>query len=118
MTADYDAAVKDHVVDLLHVGGELVGLVEMVPEAGYLLIENVAVAPASQGQGYGRTLLAHAEHVAKSLGLGAMRLYTNQGFRENLQLYNHLGYEVEREEVLPHGVVVPMSKPLRAGNAL
>ena len=51
MTADYNAAVRNHLVDLLQVGEQLVGLVE-IPEVGYLLIENVAVAPASQGQGY------------------------------------------------------------------
>src|SRR5205085_4879369 len=52
MTADYNAAVRNHLVDLLQFGEQLVGLVEMIPEVGYLLIENVAVAPASQGQGY------------------------------------------------------------------
>jgi len=49
MTADYDAAVRDHLVDLLYDDGRLVGLIEMRPEADYLLIVNVAVAPTSQG---------------------------------------------------------------------
>ena len=68
MTADYHAAVQDHLVDLLHVDGSLAALIEMAPGADHLLVVNVAVAPACQGQGFGRVLLAHAEAVATSLG--------------------------------------------------
>ncbi|WP_206667609.1 hypothetical protein [Muricoccus nepalensis] len=45
MTADYDAAVRDHIVDLLEVDGELVALIEMRLEVDHLLIVNVAVLP-------------------------------------------------------------------------
>ena len=118
MTADYDAAVRDHLVDLLHDGGGLVGLIEMRPEADHLLIVNVAVAPTSQGQGFGRVLLAHAEQVARSLGHGEMRLYTNGRFTDNLRLYGRLGYRVDREEVHPQlGMAVYMSKHLPAHGA-
>lgn len=58
MTADYDAAVRDYLVDLLHVDGSLVALIEMAPGADHLLVVNVAVAPACQGQGFGPALLA------------------------------------------------------------
>jgi len=113
MTADYDAAVRDHLVDLLYDDGRLVGLIEMRPEADHLLIVNVAVAPTSQGQGFGRVLLAHAAEVAKSLGHGEMRLYTNGRFIDNLRLYGRLGYQVDREEVHPSlGMAVYMSKHL------
>lgn len=113
MTADYHAAVRDHLVDLLHVDGSLVALIEMAPGADHLLIVNVAVAPASQGRGFGRVLLAHAEAVATSLGLGEVRLYTNGRFTENLRLYGRLGYRVDREEAHPQlGVAVYMSKRL------
>jgi GNAT superfamily N-acetyltransferase len=115
MTADYDAAVRDHLVDLLHDDGRLVGLIEMYSEADHLLIVNVAVAPASQGRGFGRVLLAHAEEIAESLGHGETRLYTNGRFTDNLRLYGLLGYRVDREEVHPQlGVIVHMSKHLSA----
>lgn len=118
MTADYDAAVRDHLVDLLHDGTGLVGLIEMRPEADHLLIVNVAVAPTSQGQGLGRALLAHAEQVAKSLRHGEVRLYTNGRFTDNLRLYGRLGYQVDREEVHPQlGMAVYMSKHLPAHDA-
>lgn len=113
MTADYDVAVRDHLVDLLHDDGRLVGLIEMRSEADHLLIVNVAVAPTFQGQGFGRVLLAHAEKVAKSLGHGETRLYTNGSFTDNLRLYGRIGYQVDREEVHPQlGMAVYMSKRL------
>ena len=114
MTADYDVAVRDHIVDLLYVGGELAALIEMHPEAGHLLVVNVAVSPASQGRGYGRALLAHAEEFARSLGLGELRLYTSSRLTGNVKLYERVGYQVDRaEEPSAHlGVFVYMSKRL------
>jgi ribosomal protein S18 acetylase RimI-like enzyme len=115
MTADYDAALREHLIDLLHVGGEAVALIEMAPKPDHLLIVNVAVLPAHQGQGHGRALMAHAEEVARSLNLREVRLYTNALFAENLRLYNRLGYRVDREEQHPQfGVAVHMSKRLDA----
>lgn len=113
MTADYDAAVRDHLIDLLRVGGDTVGLIEMIPQPDHLLIENVAVAPAHQGRGHGRVLMAHAERVAASLGQALIRLYTNQRFAENIALYLRLGYAIDREETLPAGTVVHMAKRLQ-----
>ena len=86
----------------------------MRPEADHLLVVNVAVSPARQGRGYGRALLAHAEEVARSLGLGEMRLYTSARLTGNAKLYERAGYQVDREEeASPRlGVFVYMSKPL------
>lgn len=112
MTADYDAAVRDHLLDLLEPEGKLTALIEMRPEADHLLIVNVAVLPAHQGHGHGGTLLAHAEDLARSLGLEEVRLYTNGRFTENLKLYGRIGYRVDREETSHLGVTVYMSKPL------
>ena len=61
MTADYDAAVRAHRIDLLFSGGMLAGLVQTSREPDHLLIVSVAVLPACQGQGFGRRLLQHAE---------------------------------------------------------
>ncbi len=46
MTADYEAAVRDHVVDVLRLNGEMAALIEMEPEADHLLVVNVAVSPS------------------------------------------------------------------------
>ena len=114
MTADYDAAVRDHVVDMLRLGGKAAALIEMKTEPDHLLVVNVAVSPAYQGQGLGRALLAHAEEFALSLGLKELRLYTNIHLVENVELYKRVGYRVDREEeASPHlGVFVHMSKRL------
>lgn len=112
MVADYAHAVRNHLFDLLDVGGELAALVETIPKTDHLLIENVAVFPAFQGQGHGRALIAHAERLAVSLGYRETRLYTNQLFAENVRLYRKLGYRLDREEAFDGGVLVHMSKPL------
>jgi ribosomal protein S18 acetylase RimI-like enzyme len=111
MTADYGAAIRDHIIDLLRLDGDLAALIEMRPETDHLLIVNVAVSPAYQGRGLGRALLAHAEEFTRSLGLAEVRLYTNGRFTENLRLYQRVGYRVDREEVSPKlGVAIYMSK--------
>ena len=111
MQADYDEAVRNHRIDLLHVDGKLAALIETIDEPDHLLVENVAVAPAFQGRGLGRKLMAHAERLAASLGYREIRLYTNKLFAENVELYRGLGYRVDREETIPAGTVVHMSKP-------
>src|SRR5439155_18477340 len=60
MTADYMDAVRKHRFDLLYVEGKLAALIETIPKADHLLIENVAVSPPFQGRGLGRKLMAHA----------------------------------------------------------
>ncbi|BBK41451.1 hypothetical protein STVA_14710 [Allostella vacuolata] len=113
MRADYDAAVRHHRIDLLCLDGRPVALIEMIPEADHLLIENVAVAPDCQGRGLGRRLLAHAERVAAELGHAEMRLYTNKLFAANVELYRKVGYAIDREEPFMGGFTVYMRKRLK-----
>ncbi|THD75333.1 MAG: GNAT family N-acetyltransferase [Phenylobacterium sp.] len=112
MTADYEAAVRRHRFDLIHDEGVLVGLIETIEEPDQLLIENVAVAPAFQGRGLGRRLMAQAEAVAHAAGYDRIRLYTNQRFTDNIALYLRLGYGVDGETQVHGGVRVDMSKRL------
>lgn len=116
MTADYDRAVAEHLVDLWEVDGALAALIEMIPARDHLLIENIAVHPDRHGQGLGSRLLSHAEGVARSLGLDEMRLYTNGRMESNIALYARHGYrEDRREEAGPLGIAVYMSKRLSHG---
>jgi ribosomal protein S18 acetylase RimI-like enzyme len=114
MTADYERAVRRHRFDLLLNDGVLVALIETIDEGDELLIENVAVAPSFQRQGFGQMLLAHAERIARDIGKARIRLYTNQRFAENIRLYLRQGYTVDREEDVAFGVVVHMSKAVVA----
>ncbi|MDR3507918.1 MAG: GNAT family N-acetyltransferase [Caulobacteraceae bacterium] len=113
MGADYAHAVENHRIDLLYRDGVLAALIEMIPQPDHLLIENVAVSPDFQKRGLGRALMTHAEAVAAAMGLGLLRLYTNQRFEENVRLYQGLGYQIDSEEAFAGGVVVHMSKALR-----
>ncbi len=112
MTANYQTAVRLNRIDLAYDDSELAGLIETIDRSDHLLIENVAVAPERHGQGIGRTLMAHAEAIARAAGYRDVRLYTNRRFEANVQLYLRLGYAIDREETSELGVTVYMSKRL------
>lgn len=114
MKADYALAIRDHRIDLLCNGPEVMALIETIRRSQDLMIENVAVAPQFQKRGYGRRLLAHAETIATEGGLAEIRLYTNATFEANLHLYEALGYEVEREEPFLGDTTIYMLKRLPA----
>ncbi|WP_245524274.1 GNAT family N-acetyltransferase [Methylobacterium nonmethylotrophicum] len=98
MTADYALAVRLHRFDLLEQDGALVALIETIPRADHLWVENLAVAPAQQGQGLGRRMLRRAEDDARTLGHTTIKLGTNQAYASNVDFYRRAGYGVEREE--------------------
>ena len=110
MTVDYLVAVQAHQIDLLYQDGTMVALIEMVPEADHLWIENVAVAPGHQGKGLGRLLIAHAEAVARALGTPALRLLTNAALVTNLRFYESRGFAEYRREPFRGGTVVYFRK--------
>ncbi len=112
MLVDHDEAVRRHRIDLLHVDGELVGLIELVLEDDHLLIESVAVRTACQGRGIGRRLLAHAEAVAAAAGRPTVRLYTNKLMAENVRLYAGLGYHIDGEVAFSGGFRINMSRDI------
>ena len=97
MSADYDALVAAGQVSVATEDGTIVGALVLRPQPEALLVENVAVAPAAQGRGVGRSLMAFAEQRARELGLAKVTLYTNERMTENLRFYPALGYvEVDR----------------------
>ncbi|WP_304171796.1 N-acetyltransferase [Phenylobacterium aquaticum] len=110
MTVDYAQALKANRFDLLEDGARLMALIETAVVEDHLLVVNVAVGPEAQGLGLGQRLLAHAEGLARAAGLGELRLYTNQRFARNIEIYRRFGYEIDREETLPNGVTVHMRK--------
>lgn len=112
MKADYDRAVREHEIDLLYADGHLAALIEIVTNNDHLFIENVAVAPAHQGQGLGRYLLSHAEQKAKSAKLAKLCLLTSQAFEANIRLYESVGFHIDRTEPFMGGTTVYMSKAI------
>lgn len=64
----------------------------LVPESDHLLLDNIAVRPDCQGQGFGRVLIEFAEREAKRLGYTKLRLYTHEKMTENIDLYRRIGF--------------------------
>jgi ribosomal protein S18 acetylase RimI-like enzyme len=117
MTANYQKAVAEHIIDLHVVEGEVLGLLEVIPHPQYLLIENIAVLPSQQGKGIGQSLLHHAESLARSMPLPELRLYTNAAFTSNIEYYTRRGYSEFLREPFKAGVAVHMRKLLGCENS-
>lgn len=90
VTRDYSGPVSAG--DVWVVGEPLCGVICLEMGDDSLLIENVAVDPAAQGNGLGRRLLEFAEAQAAQRGLPRLTLYTHEVMTENLAIYRHLGY--------------------------
>jgi N-acetylglutamate synthase-like GNAT family acetyltransferase len=121
MTADYDQAVRRHLIDLYEEGGELHALIEMVVETGptpilarilggagphdaearHLLIENMAVRPDQQGKGIGDRLLRHAEALAASMNIREVQLFTRVAWVSNIAFYSKRGYQEYDRRTIP-----------------
>ncbi|HVE21353.1 MAG TPA: GNAT family N-acetyltransferase [Acidocella sp.] len=92
MNDDYAAAIARGFVYLIETDGALAGLVVLIAEPEALLLDNIAVAPAAQGQKIGRRLMEFAEETARQRGLVHLRLYTNELMTENIGWYTRLGF--------------------------
>ena len=113
MRDDYARRIGDGQVWVLEEEGKLIGLVMLRDGPEALLIPNVAVAPAAQGEGYGRRLIAFAETEARRRGYGEVRLFVNALMVENVAFYRHLGFvEIERIEEAGDQVYFCMAKPV------
>lgn len=92
MGADYEALIAAGAVWIVRADDRIAGVLVLRPQPPTLLLENVAVAPEQRGRGLGRALIAFAEEHARTSGLDAVTLYTNERMTENLCLYPALGY--------------------------
>jgi ribosomal protein S18 acetylase RimI-like enzyme len=97
---------------LLDPAGQPVGALLLMTRPDHLLIYSIAVLPEHQGRGYGRRLLALAEHEAQRQGHDLIRLYTNERFVENIDLYQRVGYHITCTEHILNSVAVHMAKAL------
>lgn len=77
--------------------GNGTAMMALRPVEGAMLLDILAVAPAAQGQGLGRLMVAQCETLARAAGLPAVELYTNAAMTGAQRLYAGLGYtEVAR----------------------
>lgn len=103
MVADFAAFIGRDVAVVIEEDGRLRGFMIAWPEADGYLIDNLAVDPAGQGRGLGRTLIEHAVSEARRFGLSALRLYTNIAMTENLAMYRRIGF-VETHRAIENGL--------------
>ncbi len=116
MLADYAEEIAHHQVWVAEAQGQILGGLVLVPQADYMLLDNIAVHPAHQGKGVGRALLDLADTEASAQGYRELRLYTHETMTENIALYTRLGWiETHRGEQAGYQRVF-MHKPLLSQN--
>jgi ribosomal protein S18 acetylase RimI-like enzyme len=93
MLDDYAARVAAGEVSVCVDEATIAGLIVLEPAPDHLLLDNIAVAPAQQGRGAGRMLLAFADAEAQRRGYRELRLYTHELMHENQALYKRLGWQ-------------------------
>jgi ribosomal protein S18 acetylase RimI-like enzyme len=103
MTQDYAEVVREWQVAVIERDGELAALIVIGPAEEGFLLDNIAVAPAHQGRGLGKVLLAFAEEEALRRGFDSIYLYAQEVMTENLSLYRSIGYE-EYARRVEHGL--------------
>ena len=75
MLDDYQMLITEGAVSVLEEDdGTIAAILVLLPEPDYLLLDNIAVRPDRQGQGFGRRLIAFAEAEARRLGHAELRL--------------------------------------------
>jgi GNAT superfamily N-acetyltransferase len=93
MLDDYVALIEGGNVHVAIIADRIEGLIVLDFSHDQALIENLAIAPASQGKGLGKMLVAFAEHLALERGYEHLKLYTNALMHANIAIYTHLGFE-------------------------
>jgi ribosomal protein S18 acetylase RimI-like enzyme len=112
MRDDYSQVLEQRDVVVADVEGEIAGLLATgVDEEGFV-VDNVAVDPAHQGCGVGRSLLEHAEAAARDAGFDSLYLYTHELAWENLALYRKIGYVEYARRLKGDWTIVYLRKPL------
>ena len=92
MLADFPRQIEEGVVWTLSEIADIIGYIVLRDGLSSLHIENVAVDPECHGRGYGRALIEFAEEEAARRGHRHLDLYTNAKMRENIALYEALGW--------------------------
>lgn len=70
----------------------VVGTIILAQAENSLRIDNVAISPLAQGNGYGKILMQFAELMATWRDYTVITLYTNERMVENIALYIKMGF--------------------------
>lgn len=83
MCEDYTAVIRDHQIFIAEFEEQMIAVLVLKSGPSGLLLDNLAVFPAYQGQGFGRKLIEFAESVAEQQGYSQLDLYTHERMFEN-----------------------------------
>lgn len=108
LQVDYAKEILEYPTWVAERSGKIVGGLIMTFSDSAAMISNVAVHPDVQGGGVGRGLLDFAELQATRENFTRMRLATHVLLKQNVSLYQHLGWEVVGQD----SVRVTMEKQL------
>lgn len=92
MIADFGAAQAEGNLYVATDSCGIAGFAVFYQREDHVHLENVAVAPARQGERIGRQLVEFVEARARELGLDRIELYTNEKMTGNLAWYPKLGF--------------------------
>jgi ribosomal protein S18 acetylase RimI-like enzyme len=92
MLDDYALRIAANQVWVLEDVRGLSGVLVLEDGPDCFLLDNIAVHPDRQGQGFGRRLLDLAEGEAVRCGWNAVTLYTNALMVQNIAIYTGRGY--------------------------
>jgi ribosomal protein S18 acetylase RimI-like enzyme len=93
MLDNYTARIADGSVSVVEdITGNIAGIIVIITYSDHLLLDNVAVRPEYQGQGFGGVLIEFAQREAQRLGYSRIRLYTHEKMTENIDLYRRIGF--------------------------
>ncbi|MDX2204771.1 MAG: GNAT family N-acetyltransferase [Hyphomicrobiaceae bacterium] len=112
LLADYAQLLRTQEVWVVRDGAALAGAILLEPHGDHLLLWSIATAPARQGSGLGRALLAATDARARQLGLSQVRLYTGSPLSHLIAWYGRHGYAVTHTETLPDRTITHMAKRL------
>ena len=112
LQVDYREIVARMEVWLFGPPRTLLGVLALEAEPDALLIWSVATAPKRPGAGLGDVMLDFAHARARELKLAAIRLYTGEKLRDNIDWYQRRGFAIDRVEALADRRIVHMSKRL------
>ncbi len=74
------------------IGDPVQACVVLTPKPARLYLGKLAVDPALQGKGHGKTLISRAETRARALRLPVLQLETRVELTENHAYFRHLGF--------------------------
>lgn len=95
-TIDFTPLIADGQVWLIEASSDTgrvpVGAMVLEQHPGHLRLDIIAILPAHQHRGLGRSAMGFVEEHAASHGFGEIRFYTNTLIERNVAFYRRLGY--------------------------